>query len=790
MIEAPRRSRTASRHLRPSHIVIPTNPHARIFLVALILSLALSAAFSSGRAPISSNNNNIMMKQDTVQLYHECVSHSVDLSQAHYDNTHLTFVRTCRDISNASKRKFLYQIKDKNTVLMNEMPSSIQYRMTQGNYVVIFRTGDASSKIDDEDGTAFIEVWNHPDDSSMMLVQRIELPSSKNIFFQDPTLGGPSWSQQETQNHLPRYIVYVAQAKKETKISSFFDQKDANSKKTIGEVYQDKIQWGEKYTNLKQLTELYVIDLQTGQVKLVPNVPKATIVGQPVLSPDLKSIIYVGWPISQNDKSLGMIYCQQRPSKLYQSDISHLFEEDNSLDKQYRCLTPDFRMAVSPAFIHDSTNLVYLASRQGYDTHSGCMELWKMSIDQDVNDESTHKLVIPTIYNPCESAYSNHILHGIPFPGIYTQKSPYPVRNTTTVLLNTQWGCCLKIIEVDVDTGNVRLLDCGGEDKTCSDLLLCVDSRSAIVQRTSYASDSQIVCVNLKQDSEEGPHILCSSFSPIAAAHGMPPLTKRSPATLRCMIETIQHLPGPSIPVQSILLMPPTDNVSKLIVVPHGGPHSASSTAFLPTYAFLCLSGYAVLLVNYRGSTGFGQESINSLPTQIGKLDVEDVVAATRDVLEKNPQLTRLGVCGGSHGGFLTAHLTSQYPTLFRAAALRNPVVNLPAMASTTDIPDWCFVEALGKYDVARPVSEEELKIMHEKSPIGRVDLVQVPTLVALGQKDLRVPYSQGLEWYHSLPKSVSKKLLLYEEDDHAIDHVESEADHWIHIQRWFDEHL
>ena len=152
-----------------------------------------------------------------------------------------------------------------------------------------------------------------------------------------------------------------------------------------------------------------------------------------------------------------------------------------------------------------------------------------------------------------------------------------------------------------------------------------------------------------------------------------------------------------------------------LILVPHGGPHSCSPTSFIPSYAYLALSlGAAVLHVNYRGSTGYGQASIDSLPGNIGDNDVQDMMTAVHEVVaalnddamygqEKASDfafnkidLSRICVVGGSHGGFLTGHLIGQYPSYFAAAAMRNPVTNIPSMVGVTDIPDWCHIEAKG----------------------------------------------------------------------------------------------
>lgn len=253
-------------------------------------------------------------------------------------------------------------------------------------------------------------------------------------------------------------------------------------------------------------------------------------------------------------------------------------------------------------------------------------------------------------------------------------------------------------------------------------------------------------------------------------------------------------------PVQWIIMLPKgaQENEEKppLIVVPHGGPHSCTSTTFAPSYAFLCASGYAILHVNYRGSTGFGQGSLEALPGHVGLLDVKDVVHATITLADTGwIDRSRIGICGGSHGGFLAGHCIGQFPELFKVAAMRNPVTNIASMATATDIPDWCYVEALGcgyyNWKEFRGVQKEELAAMWDSSPIRYAERVISPTLVALGMSDKRVPPSQGLEFYHILrSQGVKTKLLMYDDDDHAIDKVESEADHWINIKQWFDEHL
>lgn len=101
--------------------------------------------------------------------------------------------------------------------------------------------------------------------------------------------------------------------------------------------------------------------------------------------------------------------------------------------------------------------------------------------------------------------------------------------------------------------------------------------------------------------------------------------------------------------------------------------------------------GYALLLVNFRGSIGAGQKSVEYLLGRVGKSDVSDCVLATKQALDKFCWLdnNRIVLVGGSHGGFLVTHLSGQYPDMFKAVVARNPVIDIASMSITSDIPDW-----------------------------------------------------------------------------------------------------
>jgi acylaminoacyl-peptidase len=108
---------------------------------------------------------------------------------------------------------------------------------------------------------------------------------------------------------------------------------------------------------------------------------------------------------------------------------------------------------------------------------------------------------------------------------------------------------------------------------------------------------------------------------------------------------------------------------------------------------------------------------------------------------------------------------------------------------------DWCHVEAGGpmsyNFEKFKQASPESIKAMHAASPIVFVDKVKTPTLMLLGAKDRRVPYSQGLEYYHILRSNgVKAKILVFPEDTHAIDKPLSECEQWLAVSSWFQDHV
>lgn len=228
-----------------------------------------------------------------------------------------------------------------------------------------------------------------------------------------------------------------------------------------------------------------------------------------------------------------------------------------------------------------------------------------------------------------------------------------------------------------------------------------------------------------------------------------------------------------------------------LAVCIHGGPHASFVADFQLYTAGLCACGYAVLMVNYRGSLGFGQDSISCLLGNVGHQDINDVQSVVEEIVASGVvDKDKVVVIGGSHGGFLTVHAIGQFPNFYRAAVARNPVINIASMLSCTDIPDWPFTEVGLHFNPMTVPTSEIYEEMLKRSPLIYADHIKTPLMLMIGGKDIRVPTSQSLELKKALEaRNAPLRVLWYPECSHPLTEVKSEADGFINIIKWFDDH-
>jgi dipeptidyl aminopeptidase/acylaminoacyl peptidase len=181
------------------------------------------------------------------------------------------------------------------------------------------------------------------------------------------------------------------------------------------------------------------------------------------------------------------------------------------------------------------------------------------------------------------------------------------------------------------------------------------------------------------------------------------------------------------------------DGPPPLIISVHGGPTSQAAANFEPRYAFLTSRGYAVLAVNFRGSTGYGRAYRQALQGNWGVYDVEDAVSGARRLLaDGRVDADRLAIEGGSAGGFTVLLALIRYPGFFKGGICRYPLVNMLAMGDSSFKFEAHYLDTLiGPLPKTAPLYKE-------RSPLFHADKIEDPLLLFHGENDPVVPKEQS----------------------------------------------
>jgi len=196
-----------------------------------------------------------------------------------------------------------------------------------------------------------------------------------------------------------------------------------------------------------------------------------------------------------------------------------------------------------------------------------------------------------------------------------------------------------------------------------------------------------------------------------------------------------------------------------MILYIHGGPWAMYSVSFSWAWQNFAASGYALLYMNPRGSTGYGQDFVNGIQFSYPGKDYDDLMAGVDAAIAKGfIDEDNLFVCGGSGGGVLTAWIVG-HTDRFRAAVSMRPVINWHSFVGITDGSDW--------YRQFRKYPWEDPMEYAVRSPLHYVANVTTPTMVMTGEADLRTPISQSEEYYRALKKLKKETLLVRMPDEY-----------------------
>jgi dipeptidyl aminopeptidase/acylaminoacyl peptidase len=220
-------------------------------------------------------------------------------------------------------------------------------------------------------------------------------------------------------------------------------------------------------------------------------------------------------------------------------------------------------------------------------------------------------------------------------------------------------------------------------------------------------------------------------------------------------VEELRFKAPDGLDLQGWLIKPAEFDPAKkypMLLYIHGGPWAMYSVAFNWDWQNFAANGYAVLFMNPRGSTGYGQDFVNGIQYSYPGKDYDDLMAGVDTALAKGfIDKDNLFVCGGSGGGVLTAWIVG-HTNRFRAAVSMRPVINWHSFVGITDGPSW--YKQFKKYPWEDPLEYAA------RSPLNYVANVTTPTMVMTGEADLRTPISQSEEFYRAL-KMLKKDTLL-----------------------------
>ncbi len=229
--------------------------------------------------------------------------------------------------------------------------------------------------------------------------------------------------------------------------------------------------------------------------------------------------------------------------------------------------------------------------------------------------------------------------------------------------------------------------------------------------------------------------------------------------------------------VHSYVVAPKGVKRPPVLIWIHGGPVGAFGDLWHwrwnPLVMVAC--GYAIVLPNPRGSTGYGQAHVEGIwRNKWGAGCYEDIMAVA-DALEKRDDLdgTRMVAMGGSFGGYMTNWIGGQ-TTRFSALVTHASIFHMEVFAGSTDYPGWFQLE-----NDASPRTNVEA--LNRYSPHRFVTNWRTPTLIIHGEKDYRVPIGEALVLYDALcEQNVNAELLVFPDENHWIQKPRN-------IQRWYE---
>src|SRR6202521_417107 len=225
-----------------------------------------------------------------------------------------------------------------------------------------------------------------------------------------------------------------------------------------------------------------------------------------------------------------------------------------------------------------------------------------------------------------------------------------------------------------------------------------------------------------------------------------------------------------------------------MVLVIHGGPRGMFGVDWYHEFQVYSAKGWAVFFCNPRGSTGYGEKFERGEINNWGVMDYQDVMAGVDAALKQYPWIdtSKLGVTGGSYGGYMTNWIIS-HTNRFKAAVTLRAVSNFISDDGTRD-------GAYGHEEYFKGILFDAFDQYWEASPLKHASNVRTPTLILHSDLDFRVPIEQGEQWFRALQHyGVPSELVLFPRENHNLTRT-GEPKHLVESLNWqlywFDRYL
>ncbi len=258
--------------------------------------------------------------------------------------------------------------------------------------------------------------------------------------------------------------------------------------------------------------------------------------------------------------------------------------------------------------------------------------------------------------------------------------------------------------------------------------------------------------------------------------------------------EVVVYEASDGLEIQGILIKPLQYTEGQqypLITVVHGGPEAHYSNGWLTNYSTVgqvgAALGYAVFYPNYRGSTGRGEEFLKSSQRDLAGKEFDDVVDGVDYLIEQDvADEQKVGVTGGSYGGYATGWFATRYTDRFAAGVMFVGISNNISKWGTGDIPEELYLVH------SRKRIWEDYDFFLERSPIYYAGQSKTPLLIMTGEDDTRVHPSQSIELYRHIKTRTDTpvRLVMYPGEGHGNRNATARLDYSLRQLRWFEKYL